>query len=38
MRSGGTNHSNDPFRWHIEQLQAIAFSIVPSTSNATAPQ
>src|SRR5262245_8129011 len=36
--SRGTNHSSEPLRSHIEQLQASALSIVPSTSNATRPQ
>src|SRR5947208_350167 len=34
----GTNHRSEPFRWHIEQLHAIALSISPSTSYATLPQ
>src|SRR5688572_4515722 len=34
----GTNHSSEPLRWQIEQLQASALSIMPSTSNATRPQ
>src|SRR5688572_8750965 len=36
--SRGTNHRSDPLRSQIEQLQARAPSIVPSTSNATRPQ
>src|SRR5688572_16353092 len=36
--SRSTNHSSEPLRAHIEQLQASALSIVPSTSNATRPQ
>src|SRR3569832_1887962 len=36
--SMGTNHRSEPLRWHIEQLQAIALSISPSTSKATLPQ
>jgi hypothetical protein len=34
----GTNHSSEPLRWHIEQLQATPPAISPSTSNATCPQ
>jgi hypothetical protein len=33
-----TNQSSEPLRWQIEQLQDKAFSIEPSTSNATCPQ
>lgn len=36
--SRGTNHRIDPLREQIEQLQEMAWSIMPSTSNATRPQ
>lgn len=36
--SRGTNHRREPLRRQIEQLQEIAPSISPSTSNATLPQ
>jgi len=34
----GTNHNSDPLREQIEQLQAIALSMRPSTSKAMLPQ
>jgi hypothetical protein len=34
----GTNQSNEPWLWQIEQLQATTYFISPSTSNETFPQ
>jgi hypothetical protein len=34
----GTNHSSDPLREQIEQLQDIAWSMSPSASNRIPPQ
>jgi hypothetical protein len=36
--SRGTNHISVPLRWQMEQLQAMAPLISPSTSNAILPQ